>query len=63
MKYCCHSGLSSPSWRLSVATFCGVALGPRMVSVGLPGSKWTRKKVTIETKMMMMTSSTNRFEM
>ena len=63
MKYCCHSGLSSPSWRLSVATFCGVALGPRIVSVGLPGSRWTRKKVTIETKMMMMTSSTNRLMM
>ena len=31
MKYCCHSGLSSPSWRSRVARFCGVALGPRMV--------------------------------
>ena len=63
MKYCCHSGLSRPSWWLSVATFCGVELGPRMVSVGLPGRRWTRKKVAIDTKMMMMMSSTNRLMM
>ena len=63
MKYCCHSGLSRPSWWLSVATFCAVALGPRIVSVGLPGRRWTRKKVAMETKMMMMMSSTNRLMM
>ena len=35
MKYCCQSGLSRPSWWLTVATFCGVALGPRMVIGGV----------------------------
>ncbi len=43
-----------------VATFCAVALGPRIVVAGLPGSRWTRKKVATETKMMMMMSSTSR---
>jgi hypothetical protein len=46
-----------------VATFCDVALGPRIVSVGFPGRRWTRKKVAIDTKMMMMISSTNRLMM
>ena len=27
-----------------MAAFAGVSLGPRMVTVGLPGSRWTRKK-------------------
>jgi hypothetical protein len=34
-----------------------------MVSVGLPGSRWTRKKDATDTKRMMMSSNTPRFAM
>ncbi len=63
MKYCCQSGLLRPSSLLMVATFCDVALGPRMVVAGSPGRRWTRKNAAIETKMMMTMSSATRLAM
>jgi hypothetical protein len=46
-----------------VATFCGVAFGPRMVFVGFPGSRWTRKNEATDTKRMMMMSRKSRLMM
>ena len=47
-QYWCHSGLLSPSCFSRMARLAAVSLGPRMTTVGSPGSRWTSRKTSTE---------------
>ncbi len=54
--YWCKSEELRPSCFSSAARAVGVSLGPRMVRVGSPGSRWTSKKARIEITKTITTS-------
>ena len=59
-QYCSMSGWFRPSWPSRAATVVGLARWPRIVTAGLPGIRWTMKKVMIVTPTAVGTSSTSR---
>ena len=49
IRYCDHSGPSSPISTRIAAMSAGVASGPATSRAGSPGSAWTKPKTKIET--------------